>query len=179
MNVDVDLITACIRKERKAQYEMYKQTHSYLMAICVRYTRTYEDAQEALNNGFLKMLNNLEKYKTNIPFKTWVRRLMVNVLIDEYRKYKKHNETMKYVEDYSALPNASSVNSAIAKMDAEQIQRQIAKLPVVSQRVFNMYVIDGFNHREIGDMLGISEGTSKWHLHDSRERLKVMLAEVK
>jgi RNA polymerase sigma factor (sigma-70 family) len=175
MNIDIDLITACINRERKAQYELYKLTYRYLMSICVRYTGSYEEAQEALNTGFLKILNNLEKYKSHIPFKTWIRKVIINVLIDEYRKEKAHKETIEYKPDYAESAAHASINEAIARMNVEEIHRYIMKLPPVSQRVFNLYVIDGFEHKEIAAMLGISEGTSKWHLHHSREQLKVML----
>ncbi len=89
MNIEIDLITACIRKERKAQYELYKLVFRYLMSICIRYTHSYEDASEALNTGFLKILNNMDKYRADVPFKAWIRKIMVNVLIDEFRKQKK------------------------------------------------------------------------------------------
>jgi RNA polymerase sigma factor (sigma-70 family) len=178
MNIELDLITACIRKERKAQYELYKETYRYLMSICIRYTQSYEEAQEALNTGFLKILNNLEKYQSHIPFKSWIRRVLINVLIDEYRKQKKHKENIKYVEDFEELPIAGALNDAISKMDVEEIHKLIVQLPPMSQKVFNLYVVDGFEHKEIADMLGISEGTSKWHLHSSREQLKIMLNKI-
>ena len=178
MNIEIDLITACIRKERKAQYELYKQTYRYLMSICIRYTQSYEEAQEALNTGFLKVLNNLEKYQSHIPFKAWIRRVIINTLIDEYRKEKKHRDNIKYVEDFEELPVAAAVNDAISKMDVEEIHKLIVQLPPMSQKVFNLYVVDGFEHKEIADMLGISEGTSKWHLHFSREQLKSMLTKM-
>jgi len=178
MNIEIDLITACIRKERKAQYELYKQTYRYLMSICIRYTQSYEEAQEALNMGFLKVLNNLEKYQSHIPFKAWIRRVIINTLIDEYRKEKKHKDNIKYVEDFEELPVAAAVNDAISKMNVEEIHKLIVQLPPMSQKVFNLYVVDGFEHKEIADMLGISEGTSKWHLHFSREQLKGMLTKM-
>jgi|SRR6185312_613108 len=175
MNIEIDLITACIRKERKAQYDLYKLVFRYLMSICVRYTHSYEEANEALNTGFLKILNNLEKYKADVPFKAWIRKIMVNVLIDEYRKQKKEKENTKMMMEYVEHTPMVEINNAIAKMDAERIHRLIMELPIVSQRVFNLFVIDGFDHKEIAAMLGISEGTSKWHLHNSRELLKEKL----
>jgi RNA polymerase sigma-70 factor (ECF subfamily) len=176
MNIDIDLITACINRERKAQYELYKLTYRYLMSICVRYTSSYEEAQEALNTGFLKILNNMDKYRSHIPFKTWIRKVIVNVLIDEYRKDKKYKETIQYTADYKESPDLAQLNGAISKMDVEVIHKMIMKLPPMSQKVFNLYVIDGFDHKEISELLGISEGTSKWHLHASREQLKDMLS---
>ncbi|NNM94270.1 MAG: RNA polymerase sigma factor [Bacteroidia bacterium] len=178
MNIDIDLITACINKERKAEYELYKLTYRYLMSICVRYTRSYEEAQDGLNAGFMKILSNLDKYKTGVPFKAWIRKIMVNTLIDEYRKEKKHLDNIQHVENYAELPNMAEVNQAIMTMDVEQIHKYIMSLPPVSQKVFNLYVIDGFDHKEIARMLNMSEGTSKWHLHHSREQLKSMLLKM-
>jgi RNA polymerase sigma factor (sigma-70 family) len=178
MNIDIDLITACIRKERKAQYELYKLVFRYLMSICIRYTHSYEEASEALNMGFLKILNNMDKYKVGVPFKSWIRRIMINVLIDEHRKEERVKENLKIVQEYAEHTPMVELNNAIAKMDAERIHRLIMELPPVSQRVFNLFVIDGFEHKEIAVMLGISEGTSKWHLHNSREQLKEKLAKA-
>ena len=148
------------------------------MSICVRYTSSYEEAQEALNTGFLKVLNNLDKYRSEVPFKAWIRKIVVNVLIDQYRKEKKHRETVELKPGHESSFDLISLNEAIAKMDVEIIHKLIMKLPPVSQKVFNLYVVDGFEHKEIAAMLGISEGTSKWHLHNSREQLKEMLSKV-
>ncbi len=178
MNIEIDLITACVRKERKAQYELYKQVFRYLMSICIRYTHSYEDANAALNMGFLKILNSIEKYRTDVPFKSWIRKIMINVLIDEYRKKKKDDKNMRVAYDYAEGTPLVELNNAIAKMDAERIHRLIMELPPISQKVFNLFVIDGFEHKEIASMLGITEGTSKWHLHNSREQLKEKLAKV-
>ena len=178
MNVELDLITACINRERKAEYELYKMTYSYLMSICFRYTNSREEAEEMLNVGFLKALKNLDKYRPGIPFQTWIRKVMINVLIDEYRKEKKHHEHIEYVEEYAETSDYSVQNNAMTKMNVEQIHSLIMKLPPMSQKVFNLFVIDGFNHKEIGDMLDMSEGTSKWHLNFSRTKLKDMITKL-
>lgn len=174
MKVDLDLITACINRERKSEYELYKITYGYLMSICVRYVNGQEEAKEVLNIGFLKILGNLDKYKPEVPFKAWIRKVMINTLIDEYRKEKKHHENLDYVEEYNEVGESSDINAAISKMNVAEIHALISKLPPMSQRVFNMYVIDGFSHKEISQLLGMSEGTSKWHLNSSREKLKEM-----
>ncbi len=178
MDIQPTLISDCIKRDRKAEYEMYKRTYSYLMSICIRYTRDQDKAKEILNVGFLKILTNLEKYKPEIPFKTWIRRVMVNTLIDEYRKEKKHTENIQYVEEYYETDSYSDVNSAVSKINADQIHELIGKLPPASAQVFNLYVIDGYPHKEIAEMLGISEGTSKWHLNSAREKLKVMIEKM-
>jgi len=178
MNINLDLITACIKRERRAEYELYRESYSYLMGICRRYTRSNENAKEMLNLGFTKILYNLEKYKPEIPFKTWVRKIMVNIIIDEYRKEKKHKENLVQVENYYEEVNFSEVNEVMLKMDVDQIHELINKLPPVSQKVFNLYVVDGFNHKEISGMLDMTESTSKWHLHFSRNKLKEMLSKL-
>lgn len=172
MDISLDLITACIRRERKSEYELYRLTYSYLFSICLRYTNSRDEAKEMLNIGFTKMLYNLEKYKPEIPFKKWMRKIMINILIDEYRKEKKHHEAIEYVEQYTETSDHAELNDALVKMDVDQIHNLIMKLPPVSRRVFTLHVIDGFNHKEIAEMLAMTEGTSRWHLNFSRTKLK-------
>jgi RNA polymerase sigma factor (sigma-70 family) len=178
MDIQQKLITACINGERKAEYDLYKATYSYLMSICIRYTRNPDKAKEVLNMGFLKILTNLSRYNPEIPFKPWIRKVMVNTLINEYKKEKIHYTAMQYVEEYHETDKYAELNDAMAKINAEQIYSFIAKLPPASRQVFNLYFIEGYKHREIAELLNITEGTSKWHLNSAREKLKEMLKEV-
>ncbi|MBK9283319.1 MAG: RNA polymerase sigma factor [Sphingobacteriaceae bacterium] len=177
MNIQPQLIASCIKRERKAEYELYKNTYSYLMSICLRYTRDKDSASEMLNVGFLKILKNLEKYNLAIPFKVWIRKIMVNTLIDEYRKNKREREKITYVEEYYDSSSYADANEALSRIDCKQIYDLINLLPEMSKQVFNLFVIDGYSHKEVGDMLGISEGTSKWHLNAARTKLKEQLIE--
>jgi RNA polymerase sigma factor (sigma-70 family) len=175
MDIRQELIEDCINGDRKAEYALFKATYSYLMSICIRYTRNQDKAKEILNTGFFKILTNLGTYKKEVPFKPWARKIMINTLINEYKKEKAHHLNVKYVEDYHDNFDYSDVNNAITKINAEQIYMFIALLPPASQQVFNLYFIDGYKHREIAEMLNITEGTSKWHLNAAREKLKQML----
>ncbi|MCE3227393.1 MAG: polymerase sigma factor, sigma-70 family [Bacteroidetes bacterium] len=175
MDIQQKLIDDCIGRDRKAEYELYKVTYSYLMSICIRYTRNQDKAKEVLNMGFFRILTNLDKYKPEVPFKAWIRRVMINTLINEYKKEKIHYGNMEYVEDYYETSKYSDINEALKKTDAEEIYGFIASLPAASQQVFNLYFVDGFKHKEIAEMLNISEGTSKWHLNSAREKLKELL----
>src|ERR1700756_131195 len=141
MNIEVELITACINRDQRAEYELYEKTYGYLMSICLRYVNSREEAREMFNIGFFRILNNLDKYQLDTSFKSWINKVMVNVLIDEYRKEKKHHENIKYVEEYTETEEHAEVNNALIKMDVEQINALIMKLPPVSQKVFNLYVI--------------------------------------
>jgi RNA polymerase sigma factor (sigma-70 family) len=172
MNIQPQLIAQCIKHDRKAEYELYKLSYSYLMSICMRYSRDKDSASEALNMGYMKILKNLETYNPAIPFKAWIRRIMVNTLIDEYRKNKREREKVTYVEEYFESANFSDVNDALSKINCKQIFAEINKLPEATKKVFNLFIIDGYSHKEVADMLGISEGTSKWHLNAARQKLK-------
>jgi RNA polymerase sigma-70 factor (ECF subfamily) len=178
MKVETEIITACIRKDERAEYELYRLTYGYLMATCYRYASGKEEAREMMNLGFFKILTNLNKYQLETSFKAWIHKIMVNTLIDEYRKKKSLREHIKYVEDYEEVHEDTEVNQALIKMDVEQIHALIIKLPAVSQKVFNMYAIDGFSHKEIAVALDISEGTSRWHLNFSRQKLQEMIAQI-
>jgi RNA polymerase sigma-70 factor (ECF subfamily) len=92
MNIQPQLIALCIKQDRKAEYELYRLSYSYLMSICMRYARDKDTASEILNMGYLKILKSLRTYKPEVPFKAWVRRIMINTLIDEYRKNKREKE---------------------------------------------------------------------------------------
>jgi RNA polymerase sigma factor (sigma-70 family) len=178
MNIQPQLINDCIRRNRRAEYELYKILYSFMMSVCYRYTHQKELAEEMLNMGFLKILNNLEKYDQSMPFKAWVRRIMINTLIDEYRKNKSLKSKISYVEEYYDSEHYSETNDAIKKLNAGEILQMIEKLPRASAQVFNLFAIDGYSHKEIADMLEISEGTSKWHLNYARQKLKEMINET-
>ncbi|MCC6369696.1 MAG: RNA polymerase sigma factor [Bacteroidia bacterium] len=175
MNIQPHLIALCLKHDRKAEYELYKESYGYLMSICMRYMHDKDSASEVLNMGYLKILKNLAQYKPDIPFKAWIRRIMINTLIDEYRKRKREKEKLTYVEEYFDNSDYSEVNEALGKLDCGQILEEINKLPEATKKVFNLYVIDGYSHKEIGDLLAISEGTSKWHLNSARQKLKVFI----
>lgn len=181
MNISPTLLRACINKNRKAQLQLYRSCFSILMGVCRRYMKHEEDAMALLNLGFLKILNKLDTYKTHIPFEAWIRRVMINTIIDEYRKNKRYNEKTDKVDfgsSYTKFEGMVVYNEAEDMLGVEEIERMVQQLPSAAQRVFNLYVIDGYTHKEIGEMLGISVGTSKWHLSDARKRLRKMIERV-
>lgn len=176
--IDAQLLKACKRKDRMAQHQLYKRCFSLLMSVCIRYKNDHDEARAILNLGFLKILNNLEKYKKSVPFEAWIRRIMINTIIDEFRKNKKERETIEYnnferVEDYN---NYINFNTADLQFDAEELEMMVKQLPEMSQKVFNLFAIDGYSHKEISQMLGMSTGTSKWHVAFARKELKQMIS---
>ncbi len=145
------------------------------MPVCIRYHANEEDARSSLNLGFIKILKALPTVDaSDINFGGWAKRIMVNTLIDEYRRNKKiqGRELGKETEaeiDYHAN---STENEAESNLGVDALLGLIATLPEISQKVFNLYVIDGYSHREISELLEMSEGTSKWHLSNARRILK-------
>jgi len=179
LQIPQEIIEGCIRRKPSCEFRLYKLLFSYLMGICIRYTRNEDKAKDMVNMGFLKILTNLPKYDHSLPFKNWVRRIMVNTLIDEFRKEKKHLQNLEYVETYGSQYDYQEViNDAVRKLGVQDILRLIQRLPENTARIFNLYVIDGYTHREIADMLDISEGTSKWHVNIAREKLKQYILQM-
>jgi RNA polymerase sigma factor (sigma-70 family) len=175
MTIDQNLIKQCLKGDRRSQNELYKLTYPYLMSICIRYTHNRDRADETLNIGFFKILKYLGTYRDTQDFKPWMRKVMINTLIREYKKEKAHNLKIVYVEDYYDSEKYSELNHIIGKIDSQQLYSFIAQLHPTSRQVFNLYIVDGFRHKEIADMMDFSEGTSKWHLNQAREKLKEMI----
>ncbi len=180
MDIDKRILKGCIDNERRAQFELYRQCYGILMSVCLRYKRNHQDAESLLNMGFLKIVTNLKKYQQNVPFEAWIKRIMINTIIDDFRKYKKDKENLE-ITDFSDFPPSATTerNSADLMFEAEQLEAMIRALPSVSQKVFNLYAIDGYSHKEIAEMLSISVGTSKWHVSSARKQLREMIEQAK
>lgn len=175
-----ELIGKCIAKDARAEYALYKACYSILMRICCRYAKNEDDAAALLNKGFLKILNNLEKYDTRHAFESWIKTIMVNTIIDEFRMNKKNKETFRPY-DIPEMPqqlHPSDVNDAESKITVDEIIRVIRTLPDVDAEVFNLFVFEGLSHKEIGAALSMPEGTSRWHLANARMLLKKKLAKL-
>lgn len=180
MNLDPQLLQAAHNGDRKAQYALYRVCFPVLMAVCVRYRRDEQDAVSALNMGFLKIINNLDRYKrAEVPFEAWIRRIMINTAIDEFRREKKWRELTVFTDDIErSHPEEPIVWSEVEKrVDVQQIETLMRRLPPMTQQVFNLFALDGFSHKEISDMLGMSEGTSKWHVNAARQKLQLWISE--
>jgi RNA polymerase sigma factor (sigma-70 family) len=174
MDIQQTLIRACINGDRRAEHQLFTITYSYLMSICIRYTGQPEKAQEVFNMGFYRILKGLRSYDLQSPFKPWARTIMINTLINEYKKEKIHYKTMYYVEDYDERQESPDLNESLGKFDVEYIYGCIAQLPLATQHVFNLY-IDGYKHKDIAALLGINESTSRWHVADAKVRLRELI----
>lgn len=173
MGITAQLLQECKKGSEKAYYELYKLCFSDLMSVCVRYYKHQEDSNSALNKAFLRIVQNLDKYNTNAPWDRWIKRIMINTIINEYKSNKRREElltTTDYNESY--VFDNMSYNDIVESINVDHIKSLIHQLPDTQKQVFNMYAIDGYTHKEISEMLQIPVGTSKWVLSEARKKLK-------
>jgi RNA polymerase sigma factor (sigma-70 family) len=162
-----ELIHGCIRNQRSAQEKMYKLFYPRMMGVVRRYIDSEMQAEEVLNNGFLRAFQKVEQYTFQGSFEGWLRKIVFHAVSD----YVKQN--IQYSEKILLVEKDQFVHKDHAdKLYYDQLLQLVEALPGATRVVFNMYVMDGYSHREIGKMLGISEGTSKWHLSEGRRALK-------
>lgn len=181
MNITRKQISLLINLDRKAQYELYKDCFGYMMSISLRYQNDHQGAEDVVNRAYLKILKSLASYDVSKPFKPWMARITVNENIDACRKTKKLRTVMNFD---SEIVNADSnlknfeYNEAEENLQADQLREMVRQLPETTKLVFNMYVVEGYKHQEIGEHLGLTTGTSKWHLNSARKRLKAMILKM-
>lgn len=171
-------VGACALNSRESQKVIYSSFYGYAMAICDRYANRQEDAVEILNDGFLKVFKEIHHYQPAYAdvvssFKGWIRKIMVYTAIDHFRKYHKHQMV---AELDNVVYQVAAVNEdAVDKLSYEEIIRSIQDLSPGYRTVFNLFVIEGLSHEEIGAQLGISTGTSKSNLSKARRQLQKIL----
>jgi RNA polymerase sigma factor (sigma-70 family) len=168
---EADLIKGCLDKNRKMQEMLYHRFSSKMYAVCLRYCKDNEDAQDLLQDGFVKIFKNLEKFRGEGSFEGWIRRIFVNTSIEHFRKSIKHNT----VSDTQEIIIEDTSWNALDNLAEKDIIKMIQQLSPGYRQVFNMYVIEGYSHKDIGDILGISEGTSKSQLARAKGILKKMV----
>lgn len=164
------LIKECQKNKRAAQSEIYKRFSDNLFSVCLRYTKNYEDAQDVFQDGFILIFKKIGQYEFKGAFEGWMRRIMVNLCIEKFRKtnhlYVVNEEITS--EDYES---GDEIHEDENDYTYEELLSFIRQLPDRYRQVFNLYIIDGFSHIQISEMLNISIGTSKSNLSRAREKL--------
>jgi len=164
-----DLINRCQTGDRKAQELLYKQFASKMLGVCLRYAVDKMEAEDMLQNGFVKVFQKLGDYRNEGSFEGWMRRIMVHSSIEYYRKYHKMMQLVELEDNTNEL----AVNSlAIAELAAKDLMTLIQQLAPGYRIIFNLYAIDGYSHKEIAALTGITEGASKSQLSRARAVLR-------
>lgn len=166
-----NLIEACRRQERWAQEQLYKEFYSPMMAICQRYTRNNDDALDILQEGYIKVFNNLQHYVPHTSLLAWIRRIMINTAIDQYRK-----NVRRYTESLDTQQHVTIQDSdPTPQLSADELLEVVQSISPMYRMVFNLYVMEGYSHKEIGDLLGITESTSRSNLVKARMKIKEII----
>jgi RNA polymerase sigma factor (sigma-70 family) len=174
-----ELIKKCVEWDQRAQNMLYKRFASKMFSVCFRYARNREEAEDILQEGFMKVFDKIHTFKNEGSLEGWIRRIMVNTAIQKYREKKSKAGLIISLESFPENLNHASTDDAISKMGANELIQMIQKLTPSYQMVFNLYVFEGLKHREIAERLGISEGTSKSNLADARTILKKEINKMK
>ncbi|MEI9946008.1 MAG: sigma-70 family RNA polymerase sigma factor [Chitinophagaceae bacterium] len=152
------LVKDCLRGKLQAQRELYEHFAEPMLGICYRYTRSMRDAEDVLQEGFMKVFTHLHQYKFEGELGGWVRRIMVTTALNFLKRHRRYQEEMFFTEEY--LHPVTNDDPAI-KMQAKEIADLIRQLPQGYQVIFNLHAVEGYSHVEIGQMLGINDGTSR------------------
>lgn len=172
------LVDGCRKGNHRAQRGLFKHFYSPMFYVCMRYAGSKEEAEDMLNEGFLKVFSNLDKYEDTGSFESWMKRVMINAALDYRRRFSVKVDTVELDAFAETTAVGFDVNAAVGKLSADEVIAMIQQLPPMTRTVFNLFVFEDFSHREIADQLNISEGTSAWHVNAARTRLKNAIVNI-
>ena len=171
----LEWVHACRAGNARAQRKLFKHFYGSVMSICMRYAGSTDEAADMLNEGFLKVFSNLDKYENTGSFEAWLKRVVCNAALDYRRKYDR-NVTFIELEDIPDNRLAdNSMNDAVSRMSSQEMVELIQLLPPVTRTVFNLFVFEGYSHSEIASQLNMTENTSAWHVNQARAKLKAAI----
>ncbi len=174
-----EIIEGCVKNKRKYQKKLFDLYYGKMLGVCLRYAKNPDEAKDMVQNGFIKVFKKLEVYNFTGSLEGWIRRIMVNTAIDQIRKNKKDpfhlNEEIQIKNLEEDAPFEAQEAENEVKIKAEKALKAISELPAGYRTVFNLFVIEGYSHKEIADFLNISEGTSKSNLAKAKQKLRQKL----
>lgn len=162
------LLKGCLKGRSDAQEQLYNRYYRTMFGVCLRYSNDRDTAEDVLQEGFIKVFRSLENFSGKGSLEGWIRRIMVNTALEQYRK----KGAMYALVDIEQARHHDTGHDIVSQMAEGEILKLVQKLPDGYRTIFNLYAIEGYNHREIGEMLGISEGTSKSQFARARQQLQ-------
>ncbi|MEN9441611.1 MAG: hypothetical protein RLZ33_1688 [Bacteroidota bacterium] len=175
-----EIIEGCLRNERRSQEELFKLFYGKMLPVCMRYMPDRDSAQEVLQEGFIKVFEKLGAFDYKGSFEGWIRRIIANTAIDAIRKSKKDPYLTDNDNDFklgASDPMVEREDLEFTDLKAEIAMEAIQKLSPAYRAVFNLFVLEDYSHKEIAELLGISEGTSKSNLAKAKMNLQKILSE--
>ena len=177
-DTEYDLIRGCMAGDRYSQSALYARLAPVMMGVCLRYAKSREEAEEVLQEGFVKVFTCMHQYKAEGPFAGWVRKIMVNCALQRIRSQMRQAPVVS-LSEYTTSREPVVEGSAESQLSSKELMKLVMALPPAYKMIFNLYVFEGYKHGEIAAMLGISEGTSKSNLSDARVFLQKLLKKNK
>jgi len=172
--LDKEIILGCLKNDYKSQKALFDKYANKMKALCFRYVGNEMEAEDILQEGFILAFTKLKNYKFEGSFEGWLRRIMINVSL-RYLKSKKNKFNSDIDEAYDIYDKSTDV---ISKLSEQELMNLLVELPVGYRVVFNMYVIEGYNHKEIGEKLEIGESTSRSQLAKAKKKLRKLVEEL-
>lgn len=168
-----EILEGCLRRDTKAQRQLYERYANFAKNTCLRYAQNEVEAEEMASDGFLKVFDKIEKYDPTQPFEGWLKRIMINTAIDHYRR-NSHKISWSDLDEASQVPYADSYykDEHLVNITADEIMTFVQRLPASYRAVFSLSVVEGYNHNEIAEMLGISESASRSNLSKAKAKLQ-------
>lgn len=171
-----DIITGCKAQNQLFQKKLYEIKYNLFLKICMRYTQCEQDAEMVLHDGYLKIFSSIDAYENKGSFEGWMKRIIINTCLDYIKSKSQSNKRQTDFKDEMHEINITSSDlNAFEQMTMKEILIEIQSLPTMSKTVFNLFIIDGYTHREISASLHITEGTSQWHVNNARKLLQEKL----
>lgn len=167
------IIVSCGRNDRGAQERLYKLFYPKMMALAMRYVQDRSSAEDVVNMGFLKCFQKIDTFNFQGSFEGWLRKIVLRTALDSIKLNEKYHDKMVFVEKEEYIERDHG-----ERMYYDQLILLINQLPKTTKLVFNLSVLEGYQHKEIAALLGISEGTSKWHLSEGRRVLKEKIEQL-
>ena len=172
---DATLINDCVKGNAKAQKMLFDKFAPKMMTVCLRYSSDSMDAEDVLQDGFVKVFNKIVDFKMDGSLEGWIRRIMVNTALDAIRKNKKYAMDANIDDVGYKISNSESASD---NMEAEDLMKLVNSMPDGYKLVFNLFAIEGYSHKEIGELMNISENTSKSQYSRARSYLRTLLEKL-
>jgi RNA polymerase sigma factor (sigma-70 family) len=172
MVISDEIINGCLTQSRKSQKRVYETFYPLMLAIVRRYIKDEEEALDVVNQGFVKVFQKIDQYHFGNSFEGWCKRIIINTALDHLRSTKRYRDLFSFD---TILPSHQVFNDGVNSLSIKELMSLIDTISPISKLVFNMFAIDGYSHKEISEELGISVGTSKWHLSSARKQIQAKL----
>ncbi len=174
MVTEKKIIDDCLKGKKRAFLQLYNTYSTVMLGVCLRYARNKSEAEDILQDGFVKVFQNISSYSFKGSFEGWIKRIMINTALNHNRNNLKHyfHSDVDEIEEFTLIETNVVIDKQEYPLNTDELMKLIQVMPPGYKTVFNLYVFEGYSHKEIADMLEISENTSKSQLSKARKYLK-------